>query len=401
MTVGYKQLVLAGTIGLASAVSGQAAQASQFRDALDGKFDFSQYLSDNAYGFLPVPIIISEPAVDSGLGLAGVFFHEDDEAAAERKEAMATSEYASHYLLPPSLSVVAGVYTGNESWLAAGGHMGFYREGAIRYEGFVGYGDINLDYYSVGDLELDEPFSLKTKAAFFGNTVKFRIGDLPLYIGPSQAYIGSELSPRNLQQWFPEGTDPEIIDSLTDLLTAEITTSGLGIDIELDMRDNLFTPTEGFAYTLDVMTYQDALGSDVEYESLEFEGLNYFKFNEHWRAGLRLGAELVESDDILPPFAMPDITLRGIPAARYQGERVAYVEGELTWQINLRWSALAFVGSGWASDSGSELFSSSSRVSQGVGFRYTLARHYGLHAGLDIARGPEDTVWYIQVGSAW
>ena len=60
-----------------------------------------------------------------------------------------------------------------------------------------------------------------------------------------------------------------------------------------------------------------------------------------------------------------------------------------------------FVGAGWADNSGSDLFSSSTIVSQGVGFRYNIARMYGMHVGLDVARGPEDTVWYIQVGSAW
>ena len=58
------------------------------------------------------------------------------------------------------------------------------------------------------------------------------------------------------------------------------------------------------------------------------------------------------------------------------------------------------MGAGWADNSGSDLFNTSSRVSQGAGFRYKIARQYGMHVGLDIARGPEDTVWYIQVGSA-
>ena len=93
--------------------------------------------------------------------------------------------------------------------------------------------------------------------------------------------------------------------------------------------------------------------------------------------------------------------MRGIPAARYQGENVALLEGELTWQFTSRWSALAFAGVGWADNDGSELFDSSSRVTRGMGFRYQIARQYGLHVGLDVARGPEDTVWYIQVGSGW
>jgi hypothetical protein len=33
--------------------------------------------------------------------------------------------------------------------------------------------------------------------------------------------------------------------------------------------------------------------------------------------------------------------------------------------------------------------------------RYLLARAIGLHAGLDVARGPEKTAFYLIVGSAW
>ena len=34
-------------------------------------------------------------------------------------------------------------------------------------------------------------------------------------------------------------------------------------------------------------------------------------------------------------------------------------------------------------------------------FRYLMARLLGLYTGIDIARGPEDWAFYIQVGSAW
>jgi hypothetical protein len=40
-------------------------------------------------------------------------------------------------------------------------------------------------------------------------------------------------------------------------------------------------------------------------------------------------------------------------------------------------------------------------VSGGAGFRYELARRYGIHAGLDVAFSGEDTAVYVQVGSAW
>ncbi len=47
---------------------------AQFKDD-DGWFDVSDWVLDNAVGFMPVPITITEPAVDAGIGLAALFFH--------------------------------------------------------------------------------------------------------------------------------------------------------------------------------------------------------------------------------------------------------------------------------------------------------------------------------------
>ena len=40
-------------------------------------------------------------------------------------------------------------------------------------------------------------------------------------------------------------------------------------------------------------------------------------------------------------------------------------------------------------------------VAGGTEFRYELARKYGLHMGLDVGFEPDNTAFYIQVGSAW
>ena len=85
-------------------------------DPEDGMLDASDWLA-SAKGFLPVPIIISEPAVDAGLGLAGVFFHKRPES-----ETRESDEFER-----PSLSAIAAAYTGNDSWFAGGGHLGRQR----------------------------------------------------------------------------------------------------------------------------------------------------------------------------------------------------------------------------------------------------------------------------------
>jgi hypothetical protein len=93
--------------------------------------------------------------------------------------------------------------------------------------------------------------------------------------------------------------------------------------------------------------------------------------------------------------------LRGIPAMRYQGNHVAVAEAEIGWQLDDRWSLLAFVGAGRAATKLSDLDAAPSRVAKGGGFRYLIASRYGFEMGMDIARGPEDTVFYIQAGTAW
>ncbi|MEH6583729.1 MAG: glyceraldehyde-3-phosphate dehydrogenase [Halioglobus sp.] len=376
--------------------------ADQFFDPVDGRFDASGYLAENAFGFLPVPVIITEPALDYGLGLTGLFFHEDEESAEQRKEAMLSSENAAAHLMPPSVSAVFGAYTGNDSFMVGGAHMGFFNEGRLRYQGGVFYGDINLEYYSLGGIELDRPLSLSTEAAAIFQTLKFKVADWPVFVGPTQRYVNAELSPAGgIGDLLPPGTPPELEDSIADLLTHDVTTSGLGFIAEFDSRDNLFSPSKGFYYDFAYVAYRDGIGSDIDYDSYTLSGLNYFLMTDKLRGGIRLEAEVADSDDILPPFAQPGIDLRGIPAARYQGTHVGVVEAELTWDIDSRWSVLGFGGVGRAASSGSDMGSASSRVSKGLGFRYEIARRYGFHMGIDVARGPEDTVWYIQAGSAW
>ena len=115
--------------------------------------------------------------------------------------------------------------------------------------------------------------------------------------------------------------------------------------------------------------------------------------------GLRLDSQWVNGT--APFYAVPYIQLRGIPAFRYQDETVLMGEVEATWQVVPRWSILGFAGSGRASDTLDQLDTATSRNTFGTGFRYLIARKYGLHSGVDVAAGPEDTYVYIQIGSAW
>ena len=389
-------LTLAADIALAD-----EDNSSMLRDPLDGRFDASEYLAENAFGFLPVPVIITDPAVDGGLGMFGLFFHESEEDAAARKEAMRESEDAGKYLLPPSVSAVGAAYTGNESWLVGGGYLGFFREGKLRYQGGGGYGDVDLDFFGFGELEFDRPISLNTQAFAVVQSLKSRLGNSRAYIGIAQRFVSADLAPSNLGFVDDLPLPPDIVDEIRDRLTQGVTTSALGLQFEYDSRDNFFSPRQGYRYSFDYYAYRDWLGSDIDYDAWTLSGLNYWRLSDKFRLGLRIQADIADASDLLPPFATPSMNLRGIQIGRYQGNYVGVAESEFTWQIDSRWSVLAFAGIGRAANSFDEFQDAENRITRGGGFRYLIARRYGFDMGIDIARGPEDTIWYIQAGSAW
>jgi len=86
---------------------------------------------------------------------------------------------------------------------------------------------------------------------------------------------------------------------------------------------------------------------------------------------------------------------------RYQGDEVASVEVELRWQFWRRFSVVGFAGTGAAWNDAERLHNTKTIVTGGFGLRYEIARKYGIHMGLDLAFGPDNTAAYVQVGSAW
>ena len=85
---------------------------------------------------------------------------------------------------------------------------------------------------------------------------------------------------------------------------------------------------------------------------------------------------------------------------RYQNNNAITLETEWRWNFYKRWSAIGFIGAGEAIEDYSDL-GSSIKSSLGAGFRYLLAEDYGLHAGIDVAKGPEIWAFNLTIGSNW
>lgn len=354
---------------------------SQFIDPDDGKLDMSHWLIDNAYGFLPVPIIISEPAVDDGLGLAALFFHApdaDDPPPAEGK------------FILPDVSFAGGAVTGNSSWFLGGGHFANWKQDSRRYIGWVGFADINLDFYGNDNLPPIPGGSIgfNAKGLITNHRFLFRPGESRWFFGGEYRYLTTDVA-------FDLNTGIPPIDNLG----REDTVSGLGVVAQFEDLDSKFSPGRGLEAEFSYRVNHDTIGSDYDFEEFTWKLRQYFRFGDKTSLSWRFDGVNTSGD--VPFYLAPFVDLQGIPAMRYQGSTTATAEIRGGYDFTPRWSGLVFAGAGRAADSFGDLGSASTRSAYGAGFRYLIAKLMGMKVGIDVARGPEETVVYLVTGSSW
>ena len=350
-------------------------------DPEDGMLDASDYLA-SASGFLPIPIIITEPAVGFGLGLVIAYFHVPKELDPE--------EHPHHG--PPSISVGLAGKTDNGTYFYGGAHLGVWKDDHIRYMGVLAKVNINMAFFLDGrtdGLILDEGIGFNLDGIFLLQEAKFRLKESNWWMGANYVYFTATNTFDFGSILPPEFPDPAFDFDL----------GGLGVVLQYDGRNSVFTPSSGLSAKFEYKNFDAKWGGDFDFDSYKGSLFHYTPFGAYSSLGLRLQAQAVNGD--VPFFAYPFVSLRGIPAMRYQGDNVITGEAEYLWGLTPRWSLVFFGGVGHAASINRFKETSQTVGAGGLGFRYRLARKQKLQAGIDIARGPEDTSIYLTVGSAW
>ena len=92
--------------------------------------------------FLPIPIIITEPAIGEGLGLAMAYFHRAKDSSDKRTVASPDSigEASREQAPPPTVTGVFGAYTNSGTAAGGIGHMNTFKDDHIRFTGVIGSG---------------------------------------------------------------------------------------------------------------------------------------------------------------------------------------------------------------------------------------------------------------------
>ena len=375
-----------GAAGSPSAPAAPAAAASapnasppwhaQFFDAEDGQLDLSEFLS-RPRTFLPIPIVITEPAVGYGGGVAGMFLRPRREEGSEG-------------FLRPNISAVGAAFTQNGTKAGFAGDSSRWMGDRLRTLVGAATGRVNLDFYGLGDQQASLDQKVRYTLDFTG-----AVAQVNWQLAPKSPWaVGMRYVYANVE---PKLRDDPLFPDLADRVHTKI--SAPTAILEYDTRDSIFTPTRGIYAETSYLASRESLGSTEDFERFEQVLIGWLPVSRSVILGAH--ADYTWSSKGTPFFLRPFISLRGVEAMRYQGDRMGSLEGEARWRFHDRWSAVAFGGFGTAKTK-RDTFSETQNVGAGgLGIRYTLARKFGMDVGLDVAKSPGTTAVYLVVGNSW
>ena len=352
-------------------------KGSKLRSPEDGWLDVSAFL-DEKWGFVPVLVPITEPAVGYGAALGLMFI---GKPRAEGKAGFHR----------PSLTTAAGMLTENGTWGVAAADVRQSLNDRLQTLVVVLDTSVNLDFHGIGSSgELDEhPLAYNLQPIGGLLQAKYRVGQASrVWGGLSYMFAKTAVS----FEAPPETPGLPAFDRSSRV-------GGLTPSLTYDSRDSIFTPGRGTYVEASGGFFGSALGGEDTFERAGLVVMQFLPLHPRWTFGVRGDLDLTFGD--IPFYLRPYVTLRGAPVLRYQGEHAAKVEGELRYQFWKRFSLVGFAGTG-AAWIGLDNFERTTTVTTGGGgFRYELARRYKLHMGIDLAFGPDGPAFYVQFGSAW
>ncbi|MFN8417389.1 MAG: glyceraldehyde-3-phosphate dehydrogenase [Cytophagaceae bacterium] len=334
------------------------------KDTLDGKLDMSNMLI-NMNGFMPVPIILSEPALGNfGVALAAIFISPQKDTSNKDR---------FHF---PTMNVGLGMYTLNNSWAAGFMRMGSIPKWGMRYRVAAFYGDINMNFYRTTPIIGEHEYEINNKVAGFLVEGSKSIYRNRVFLGVNYKFFNTHYT-YDLNNLLP-------IESKE--LELKSNNGTLGFFLDVDYRDNTFTPNKGVRFKPSINLHQPYTASDFEYNKYSALLTAFHYVTPKWNRGWK--AEFMGISKNSPFFAYPFISMRGLPMMRYQGQQTILFETEQRFDITYRWSLVGFVGTGRAFGGGDIKTDENWQVAGGAGFRYLIARIFNIRTGIDIAKGP-------------
>lgn len=323
--------------------------------------------------FAGVPIPGYSDVLGANLGLVAMAYYKMDRTDDE---------------LPPSATGVFGFYSANNSWMGGVFQKFHLDHDNWRITAAFGTGSVKYQFNPAAvnpgfpDMFLD----YTTGTGFVFAQGSRRTYD-HLYLGLAAVSWTAKVK-----------LEPDLIETEDERYT------GPGFVGEWDGRNHIMYPTGGFVANARFILYDDAFGSDNNFQnlSLSLSGYQSVADTTHVLAG-RLLSDAAHGD---VPFSGQTIVngnrnLRGYSNGRHRADKLLMMEAEWRWNFWRRWGAVAFAGLAWSADELDEMSLGETLPASGLGLRFRLIETFKINARVDYAWGQNDQALYISVGEAY
>lgn len=328
--------------------------------------------------FVVLPIPLSNPALGSGLVLAGVSFYQPEGS-------------------PRPWMTGAGVLWTDNGSRGGGVFQKAYLGGdRYRISGFAGGANLNLNFYGIGASDAGRDISIPINQ----NGRVFKIdGFRKVY---ENTYVGLRLRMATINTSFRfEGTPPPPFDGEPLVLDSNI--GGPGLLAQYDTRDSELWPSTGSYANLQAQWDLDGFGSDFIYNKQELTYNRYIGLGDSGVLAMR--GSVCRSGDGTPFFDLclfgASNDLRGYETGQYRDRALAAVQAEYRWRFSPRWGAVFFAGVGSVAPSLGDLTDSVTLPSGGAGLRFQASKTYKVNISLDYAIGRDSEALYFYIGEAF
>jgi len=324
------------------------------------------------------PAVYYTPETRFGYGLAGIYNYYPNKLDT---------------ISPSSQLQLAASYTQNEQILLFLPFRNYWDNWGKVVEGELGYYDYIYPYYGIGDASSAEDFEQYSSKYF-----RFQIDAFKRV--KNQTFLG-------LRYWFDNPDIYEVKeDGLLDLMPITGSNggviSGIGPQVRIDKRDNIYSSRNGHYINAIYQTFQGFMGSNFAFNRLRLDGRKY------WELGKNVLATQVYSDinwGHVPFFQQARLggtkRLRGYLEGRFTDKLSFTPQAEWRFPIWKRVGGVAFYSSGTVAPDLKGLANSKWLNAGGLGLRFTLDTEKQVKVRIDYAFTPEGTNFYFTVGESF
>jgi outer membrane protein assembly factor BamA len=269
-----------------------------------------------------------------------------------------------------------------------------FGEDRWRLKSAIGYGNIRFQTFVEYPEGLPQVWAADSSGLFidYSTQLAFIYGEISRQVA-GDLYMGVRLTYSYVNTEFEAALVPDEVLNLF----------GMGLVLEYDHRDNVFSPTKGFHARARNFSFYKKLGSSNTYHRVNFEANKYFQLGERSTLLARLYGAFTVGDSI--PFNGKNVVgrddLRGYTDGRYRANQVYDLQSEYRRTLRGRWGMVAFAGVALATDDRHGNNYSGLLPAAGAGLRFKMIPSRNINIGIDGALGKNDWGIYFRIGEAF